>query len=147
MLHCPWLTYKRNCLPYMGCYTVHDWLIRNRNCLPYMGCYTVHNWLILLLFLRFSTGFLNWPDSVEVNFRFYNNSPWVDMSLHFYTLSLLRANQYLRFLLNVACIAENSKQQILIVQSLFVLIRLGRGPSIYPPKACTVTITTLVCFN
>ena len=102
---------------------------------------TIDDVRFILLYLANT---LSWIFIVQSH---WNNSPWVDMSLHFYTLSLLRANQYLRFLLNVACIAENSKQQILIVQSLFVLIRLGRGPSIYPPKACTVTITTLVCFN
>ena len=102
---------------------------------------TIDDVRFILLYLANT---LSWICIVQSH---WNNSPWVDMSLHFYILSFLRTSQYLRFLLNVAYIAENSKQQTLIVQSLFVLIRLGRGPSIYPPEAYTLTITTLVCFN
>ena len=40
----------------------------------------------------------------------WNNSPWVDMSLHTDTLFLFRANQSLLLLINDACLAE--KQQI-----------------------------------
>ena len=46
----------------------------------------------------------------------WKNSPWIDMSFHSDTLSWLRANQYLLFLLNAAWLAE--KQQIPILLSL-----------------------------
>ena len=43
----------------------------------------------------------------------WNNSPWVDMSLHSDTLFWFRANQSLLFLLNAVCLAK--KQQIPIL--------------------------------
>jgi hypothetical protein len=46
----------------------------------------------------------------------WNNSPQVEISLHSDTLFWLRANQYLLFLSNAACLAE--KQQHSLTQSI-----------------------------
>ena len=47
----------------------------------------------------------------------WNNSLWVDMSLHVHILFWFRVNQSLLFLLNATCLAE--KQQIKFVYSLW----------------------------
>ena len=52
-----------------------------------------------------------------------NNSPRIDMSLHSDTLFWFRANQYLLFLLNAACLAENF--------IVFGMTRPGLEPTIY----------------
>jgi hypothetical protein len=61
----------------------------------------------------------------------WNNSPWVDMSLHSDTLVWFRANQSLLFLLNAACLAE--KQHIPILMSLVWHDRAR--PTIYHRRA------------
>jgi hypothetical protein len=50
---------------------------------------------------------------IFIGLAHWNNSRCADMSLHFETLSRLRANQSLLLLLNDACLAE--KQQIPIL--------------------------------
>ena len=62
----------------------------------------------------------------------WNNSQGVDMSLHSNTLSWIRANQSLLFLLNAACLAE--KQQI-------VILVFGLNLQSATLKASTLTIT------
>jgi hypothetical protein len=54
--------------------------------------------------------FLSW---IFIVLAHWNNRPRVDMSLHSDTLFRFRANQFLLFLLNAACLAE--KQQIPIL--------------------------------
>jgi hypothetical protein len=56
------------------------------------------------------TNTLSW---ILIVLAHWNNSPRVDMSLHSDTLFWFRANQYLLFLLNAACLA--AKQQIPIL--------------------------------
>ena len=63
----------------------------------------------------------------------WNVSPWVDMSLHLYTLFWFRAKQLLFLLLNAVCLVE--KHQIIIYS--FGLIRPGLEPTTY----CTLSIT------
>jgi hypothetical protein len=53
------------------------------------------------------------PSSIFIVLMHWNNSPQFDMSLHSDTLFWFRANQYLLFLFNAACLAE--KQQISIL--------------------------------
>ena len=60
----------------------------------------------------------------------YNKSPRVDMSLHSDTLFWFRANQYLLFLLNAACLAE--KQNINFI--VFGLTRPRPEPMIYDTR-------------
>jgi hypothetical protein len=69
----------------------------------------------------------------------WNNSLWVDMSLHSDPLFWLRANQYFLFLLNAACFAE--KQQIPILKSL-VWPDLGSNPWSTALETSTLTIIT-----
>ena len=57
----------------------------------------------------------------------WDNGPWVHMLLHSDIFYWFRANQYLLFLLNAACLAE--KQHIPIV--VFGLTRPGLEPTIY----------------
>jgi hypothetical protein len=58
------------------------------------------NWCLLLLmrYALYSTYMLSWIFIVLV---YRNNSPWVDMSLHWDTLSWFRANQSFLFLLDL----------------------------------------------
>jgi len=64
----------------------------------------------------------------------WNNSPRVDMTPHSDTLSCLRANQSLLFLLNASCLAE--KQQIPILWSL---VWPDRGSN---PRSTTLATST-----
>ena len=57
----------------------------------------------------------------------WNNIPWVDMSLHSYTLSWFQANQSLLSLLNVGRLAEKKQISILLI---FGLTRSGHKPTI-----------------
>ena len=66
------------------------------------------------------------------------NSPRLAMSLHSDTLSRFRANQYLLFHLNPACLAE--KQQIPISYSL-IWPDWGSNPLSITLEASTLTIT------
>jgi hypothetical protein len=68
----------------------------------------------------------------------WNNSPSIDMSLHWVTLFWFWANQSLLLLLNAACLAE--KQQISILQSL-VRPDLGSNPRSTSLEASMLTIT------
>jgi hypothetical protein len=68
----------------------------------------------------------------------WNNSPWVDMSLHSDTLLWFRANQYLLFLLNAAYLVE--QQQILMLLSLIWPDRKSDSRST-ALEANTLTIT------
>ena len=68
----------------------------------------------------------------------WNNSPWVDMSLHSDTLFWFRANQSLLFLLNAVCLVE--KQQIPILKS-FIWPDQGSNPGSITLMVSMVTIT------
>jgi hypothetical protein len=54
---------------------------------------------------------------------------WVDMLLHSDTLFWFRANQYLLFLLNAACLARSNNKHINFI--VFGLTRPRREPTIY----------------
>jgi hypothetical protein len=60
------------------------------------------------------------PTWIFIVLAHWINSLQVDISLHQVILLRLRANQHLRFLLNVACLAE--KQQIPILESGFICL-------------------------
>ena len=68
------------------------------------------------------TRWVNWIFIVLVH---WNNSPRLDMSLHLDTLFCFRANQFLLFLLNAACLATNTNFIV------FGLTRPGLKPTIY----------------
>ena len=70
----------------------------------------------------------NTLSSILIVLAHWNNSLWVDMSLHTDTLSCFRTNQYLLSLLNVECLAEKQQLPILIV---FDLSRLGLQSKTY----------------
>ena len=63
----------------------------------------------------------------------WNNSPWVDMSLHLDTLFCFRANQFLLFLLNAACLPTNTNFIV------FGFTRPGLEPTIYRTRGEYVT--------
>jgi hypothetical protein len=68
----------------------------------------------------------------------WNNSLWVDMSLHLDTLFWFRAIQSLLFLLTAACLEEKQQIPIFIV---FGLTRPGLEPTIYRTRGEQLTIT------
>ena len=67
----------------------------------------------------------------------WNNSPWVDMSLHLDTLSRFRANESFLLLLNAVYLVK--KQQTLIL--VFGLSWFGLKLTIY--HSSTLTIKTI----
>jgi len=71
------------------------------------------------------TNMLSW---IFIVLGHWNNSLWVDISLHSDTLSRSQATQSLIFLLNATCLAE--KQQITILMA-FSLTWLELEPTIY----------------
>jgi len=72
----------------------------------------------------YQTNKLTW---IFIVLAHWNNSLWVDMSLHMDTLSWFQANQSLFVLLNAACLAQ--KQQIPILVIGFTC--QGLEPTIY----------------
>ena len=66
--------------------------------------------------MMFALYYINKISWIFIMLAHWNNSAWVDMSLHSYTLPWLRVNQSVLFLLNGVCLEE--KQQMLILQSL-----------------------------
>jgi hypothetical protein len=66
----------------------------------------------------------------------WNNSSWIDMSPHSYTLSWFRANQSLLFLLNAAYLAK--KQQIPIL--VFDLTQSGLKSTTFKVRMLTITL-------
>ena len=74
----------------------------------------IFNEMMIMMSTLYKTNMLSWIFLVLTH---WNNSPRVDMSLHSDTLSWFRANQYLLFLLNAACLAE--KQQLPIYNLWF----------------------------
>jgi hypothetical protein len=84
---------------------------------------------------RPTSNMLSW---IFIVLAHWNNSPWVDMSLHANTLSWFQAKQSLLFLLNAVCLAE--KQQISILYSMVWPDR-GSNPRSTALEASTLTIT------
>jgi hypothetical protein len=76
-------------------------------------------------FALFYTNTLSW---IFIVLAHWNNSPWIDMLLHSYSLSWFRANQSLLFLPNTNFI-------------IFSLTPPGLVPTIYHKEATTLTIT------
>jgi hypothetical protein len=72
-------------------------------------------------------GIMDFLTPVFIVIAHWNNSPWVDMSLHSDTSFWFQANQSLLFLLNASCLAEKLQIPILV----FGLTRLGLEPTIY----------------
>jgi len=86
-----------------------EWLFFNANSAIFQ-LYHGKNKLIFNEMMRstlYKTNTLSWNFLVQAH---WNNSPWVDMSLHSDTFFWFRANQSLLLLLNAACLAE--KKQI-----------------------------------
>ena len=73
---------------------------------------------------------------IFIVFVHWNNSPWVDMSLHSNTLFWFRVNQSLLLVLSALCLAE--KQHILI---LFILVWPNSAESYNLPHWSMLTIT------
>jgi hypothetical protein len=74
----------------------------------------IYHWYVL--FLRSARNIKENVSSICIVLAHWNNSPWVDVSLHSDTLFWFRVNQSLLVLLNVACLAE--KQHIPMIYSL-----------------------------
>ena len=84
---------------------VSEWLLFNANSAIlqlYHGDKLIINEMMMMSAL-FYTNTLSW---IFIVLAHWNNSPWVDMSLHSDTLFWFRANQSLLFLLNAACLPE-----------------------------------------
>jgi hypothetical protein len=92
---------------------VSEWLLFNANSAIFQ-LFHGENKLIfnemMIKSILYYTNMLSW---IFIMLAHWNDSPWIDMSLHPDTLSCFRANQSLFFLLNAACLAE--KQQIPIL--------------------------------
>jgi len=71
-------------------------------------CYILKE--MMMMSKLYKTNTLSW---IFIVLAHWNNSPWVDMSLHSDTLFWFRANQSLLLFLSAACLAE--KQQIPIL--------------------------------
>jgi hypothetical protein len=87
---------------------VSEWLLFNANS-AIVQLYHDENKLIvneMRMSSRSTLFYTNTPSWICIVLAHWNNSPRVDMSLHSDTLFWLRANQYLLFLLNDACLAE-----------------------------------------
>ena len=92
---------------------VSEWLLFNANSAIFQLYYGENKLLFNEMMMSSALFYNNTLSWSLIVLGHWNNSPRVDMSLHSDTLSWIRANQSLLFLLNAVCLAE--KQQIPIL--------------------------------
>jgi hypothetical protein len=92
---------------------VSEWLLFNANSAIFQLYYGENKLLFNEMMMSSALFYNNTLSWSLIVLGHWNNSPRVDMSLHSDTLSWIRANQSLLFLLNAVCLAE--KQHISIV--------------------------------
>ena len=89
---------------------VSEWFLFNTNSAILYLHHGENKLIVNELMMRSALYYTNTLSWIFIVLAHWNNSRWIEISPHSHTLSWLRANQSLLFLLNAAGLAE--KQQI-----------------------------------
>ena len=107
---------------------LNEWLLFNDNSAIFQLYHGENKFNFNEMMMKSTLYLTNTQSWIFIVLGHWNNSQWVDMSLHSYTLFWYRAIQSLLFLLNAACLAKKAINANFIV---FGLTRPGLEPMIY----------------